>query len=441
MFKSKKNDTVAIAYPHPNSVAHSWSQSIVQLYDYDSSHKKRIANGGWITSYADSGRIVSARNQLVKEFLTTQADWLFWIDTDMGFEKDSLEKLIDIADPETRPIVGGLCFGQKVVSKDNYGGQIRKSYPTILKLDEEENDQYVLLPAIVYPINQVILCDATGAAFVLVHRSVFEAFDGEDWYEEILYKNNKHKFGEDISFCVRAKQLGFNTFVHTGVKTSHLKEQWITDVDYWNNFEPLEFDIEVNVLTACITSKDFINISNMAKSIKRTTGNAKLFIAISEINSISSFWIDNVKKILKDVQIIETNSNHYPEMINKSIEYLDSEWIVLTEPSIIFQNNWLHQSLTVAKYRNNGCVALNDGSDLCDENIFSSTILINKNLIDGEVYDTRFQHFWHDGLIAKLKKTNLWSIALNAKVKQTAEDDEIAKEIIDSDYCLLQQIV
>jgi hypothetical protein len=440
MFKSNKNDTVLIAYPHPNQVAHSWTHSLIQMYDFDSGHKKRIGRGGWLCGYADSGRIVSARNKLVKDFLNTDADWLFWIDTDMGFESDSLERLIEVADPEVRPIVGGLCFGQKVVAQDGLGGQKRKSYPTILKL-VEENGFYSTAPATIYPVNQLIECDATGAAFVLVHRSVFQAFENNDWYEEIFYKNNISKFGEDISFCVRAKELGFNTFVHTGVKTNHLKEQWISETEYWQDLQSLDFDIEVTVLTACVSAKDFLHAGYLAKSLKRTTGNAKLTIAINKIDIVNQFWIDGIKSKFKELDIIEVNCQHFPEMINNAILQLNTEWIVVTKPSIKFEHGWLDNALTVASFNKHAFIGFNDNSEPCLENIFSPVVLVNKTFVNDQFYDTRFKHFWQDALVLKMKKTSLWSMALNAQVKNTEKLPEVSEEIISHDYSLLKELL
>src|SRR5262245_50379759 len=110
MFKSTKEDTVVLSYPHNNEVTNSFSQSLIQLISYDTDHKGRIKNGGWNAVYSDSGGLIQARNTLVKDFIEKQiGDWLFWIDTDMGFLPDALEELIEYADPVERPIVGGLC--------------------------------------------------------------------------------------------------------------------------------------------------------------------------------------------------------------------------------------------------------------------------------------------------------------------------------------------
>ena len=60
-----------------------------------------------------------------------QADWLFWVDTDMGFAADTVDRLLDAADPAERPMVGGLAFTQREDSTDGMGGWRCLAAPTV----------------------------------------------------------------------------------------------------------------------------------------------------------------------------------------------------------------------------------------------------------------------------------------------------------------------
>ena len=68
---------------------------------------------------------------------------------------------------------------------------------------------------------------ATGAAFLLVHRRVFDEVRGRGfsrafpWFQET--ENEYGRVSEDITFCLRARQCGFPIFVHTGVELGHVK--------------------------------------------------------------------------------------------------------------------------------------------------------------------------------------------------------------------------
>lgn len=442
MFKSEKNDRVTIAYPHPNEVAHSWTESMIKMISYDYSHKARISQGGLLFAYSDSGGIIKSRNFITSQFLKSDCDWLFWIDTDMGFEEDSLERLIEISDPEERPIVGGLCFGQKVSSSDGFGGQRRIIFPTILMLGRDYDDSYTTNPALIYPVNQLVECDATGSAFLLVHRSVYESIGDDGWYNELLYKNNNKPFGEDISFCIRAKELGYPIHVHTGIKTTHLKERWISDIDHWNEIKPGSFDINVDVITACRTAEDFIAATSLSKSIKSTTGYAKLKVVVTENDPVSDFWVEDLISKDKDISVIKVKSNHYPQMIQDSLNRINTFWFVITKPHVTFKHGWLDHAFTVAETNKHGFIGLNDESQACCENFYSPAILINKNFIStGEdLLITKVKHFWLDALVLKLKSTKKWSLALNAKVNNTDPYLEVSDDIIQHDYGIIKSL-
>jgi hypothetical protein len=58
------------------------------------------------------------------------------------------------------------------------------------------------------------------------------------WYQPIEIGKGAERgfteFGEDLSFCLRAKALGFPVYVHTGVKTTHDKGGVFLDEDTYD---------------------------------------------------------------------------------------------------------------------------------------------------------------------------------------------------------------
>ena len=167
-----------------------------------------------------SPRVPAARNYLVAEFLTTGMDWLWFVDSDMEFPPDALDRLLAVADPETRPVVGGLCFslnGREICST----------------LMQKNPDGVTYSLAIGWPLNGVVEVDATGAACLLIHRTVVErmreALPGPNhWFADEVHDGKD--IGHDIVFCERVKSLGYPVCVHTGVSIGHLKiEQYDFD--------------------------------------------------------------------------------------------------------------------------------------------------------------------------------------------------------------------
>jgi hypothetical protein len=227
-------DTVTIAYLHQAEVAHSFHQSLLNLVLYDGAHEARIMRGGYLAMRASSGGLEEARNKVVEAFLSRDNDWLFVVDSDMGFASDTVERLLDAADPDERPIVGALCFAWKELELDGMGGYRCEPRPTLFDYVETDDGVMKFMGRSSYPQDQMTQVAGTGAACILIHRTVLEkirAEYGETWYSRIVGDSGK-RLGEDISFCVRAGAVGFPIWVHTGVKTTHLKNVWVGEDEF-----------------------------------------------------------------------------------------------------------------------------------------------------------------------------------------------------------------
>lgn len=182
-------------------------------------------------------RIAEARSQLVDMFFAEEtfkgAEWLLMIDSDMVFGPNLVEQLMEHADPEKVPILGGLCFA---------GGRNHNPYPTIYREEEATSNGKpftAIAPHHDYPRDALVRCGATGGACLMVHRQVFIAMshphpkgfgtqaDGSKtpypWFVEGLVAPNGEPIGEDIAFCRRATTLGIPIHVHTGIKLGHIK--------------------------------------------------------------------------------------------------------------------------------------------------------------------------------------------------------------------------
>lgn len=235
-FPEKTPDKVCIAYVHGQEVAHSWHASLMALIAHDVANKQRVIGGGWLATKYGTGGIVSARNDTARQFTHQMpgVDWLMWLDTDMGFEADSVDRLMQVADPETAPIVGGLCFMMREVGVDGIGGMLVQPSPTIFDwYDNGEQQGFTVSKD--YPRDQMIPCAATGSAFVLIHKSVFQKIEAEygpTWYSPIFNSSINTWISEDLSLCTRANALEIPIHVHTGVKTSHLKSLWLDERVY-----------------------------------------------------------------------------------------------------------------------------------------------------------------------------------------------------------------
>jgi GT2 family glycosyltransferase len=228
---------VAVAYVYNgHQVAYSWHHSMIELIGYDLCHEGRIIRGGYVAMKCGTDGLPDARNKAVKLFLKENlADWLFWIDTDMGFAADTVERLLAAADPEERPIVGGLAFTQKEEEPDGMGGWRCRAAPTVFDWTVLDDGQMGFSVRWKYPPDQLVRVAGTGAACLLVHRSVFERIEAEygTWYDRVPNTTTKQVVSEDLSMCLRAGALDIPVHVHTGVKTTHQKTLWLAEDDYY----------------------------------------------------------------------------------------------------------------------------------------------------------------------------------------------------------------
>ncbi len=228
--------SVAVAYLYGETVSHSFHRSIRQLIEYDIVRGGRRLYG-FIEQSCGAGRITDGRNQAVTQFLATEAEWLAFVDSDMGFQADAIHRLIEAAhepgvDPRlVRPVVGALAFGQSRGTQGPANSVRYEQFPTIYRW--HQNDRTVgVQPMLDYPRDALVECDATGAACFVVHRSVLEAMAStypapRPWFDEMVVQGRV--FGEDLTFCRRVRDLGYPIFVHTGVRTSHHKHTYLTE--------------------------------------------------------------------------------------------------------------------------------------------------------------------------------------------------------------------
>jgi len=226
--------SVKLAWVHSEEVAHSWHLSVMDLIGWDLAEHQRILSGGYLAVRYGSGGLVAARNKAVATFLDSTAEWLMWVDTDMGFAPDAVDQLVAAADPAERPIVGGLCFAQSELLPDGMGGYVTRPTPTLYQWAENATGCSGFTPWLDYPREQLVRVAATGSAMILIHRSVLEALRdevGPTWYSRLPSQDGQ-LLSEDLPFCARAGAAGIPIHVHTGVKTTHLKPVWLSETHH-----------------------------------------------------------------------------------------------------------------------------------------------------------------------------------------------------------------
>ena len=317
----KTGDTL-FGYLHPNDLSASFHKSLINLVGWDMAHNHRLS--GWASVKCASGGIPEGRNKLVEQFLESHCDWLFMVDADMGFEPCALDQLLALADPEERPIVGGLAFAQREAADDGMAGYRCIPRATIFDWMQHEDGHYRFTGRAHYPANTLIRCAATGGAFLVIHRSVCEKIKeahGPRWFDRIR-GTDEALMGEDISFFARTQALGIPCYVHSGIRTTHQKNLWLGETDFWHSFLPPAADQEFDVyLTDEAEPSD-----EWATTLKATTG-----------------WCGDIF----DNPMLSNRLGHAP-------------WILITESDARFRPSWYDHALDNARRYGRPVIGLND---------------------------------------------------------------------------------
>jgi hypothetical protein len=234
-------------------------RSMLFMQAYDALHSGHLVGQGTYMQ-AQSTNVSQNRNQLVRKFLETGIEWLWFIDDDMVFEDtpDILDRMLEVADPVKCPILGALCFSR-------HAGADQEIVATIYSFAEKDGETK-LVRQVGYPRDQLVQVNATGTGCLLVHRRVFVElarrwqtpwpwFDYSEWGhafsswgpvpgEDFEYAGPGDHIGEDITFCIRAQNKWgnrddyagdgevFPIHVDTRIKVGHVKPFVVDESEY-----------------------------------------------------------------------------------------------------------------------------------------------------------------------------------------------------------------
>lgn len=451
--RSKKPDlkadpragAVTLAYAHDVEVSHSWHESIVGLIAHDLSNEGRLLRGGWIAMRCGTDGLVAARNKTVEQFLGDErADWLLWTDTDMGFAPDSVDRLMEAADPVERPMVGGLCFAQREKAPDAMGGYRTTSAPTIFDWVKLETGARGFQGRATYPINALIPCAGTGSAFLLIHRSVFEkvhAQEGAHWYDRVSNPTTGNQLiSEDLSFCLRAGAVGVRLFVHTGVRTTHHKSFWLAEADYWHHAVAPPAVEGVDVLVPVMRRPQ--NAEPFMRSLRASTGLAHAY-AVCDLDDEETLgaWQAAGASVVRAAMRVPPGPGTFAEKVNLGFRHTTQPWAFICGDDVRFHAGWLDHAQATAGDRYH-VIGTND---LTNKRVTSGEhathLLMRRSYVEeqggswdgpGVLAHEGYGHwFVDDEIVLAAKQRNAWAMALGSIVEHLhpifgkAEDDDV----------------
>lgn len=447
--------TVAFAYLHPGHYASCFAESLVDLLFHDAlAHQRIVPNGKKMGKECGSSGIVDGRNLISRVFLDeTECEWLFFVDSDMGFAPDTVDRLIAAADPILRPVVGALCFAQKTDGQGDLYAVRYRATPTLYKFVELE-DAVGFAPLFDYPRDQLVNVGATGAACVLIHRSVLEKVRdkyGDTWWSPITHPKGT-VFSEDLSFCVRVAACDLPMHVHTGVKTTHHKGGVYLDEETYDRAEtnrgcPPPASEPVAVIVPVMGRAE--HAEPFMRSLRASTGLAHAYAVCqdSEDHDVVSAWIQAGADVLKcDAVSFAAKVNHGYRETGHNLR--PEPWLFLVGSDVRFRPGWLDHAQDVAHRYQAQVVGTNDlGNPRVLAGEHATHILISRSYIDtvgaswdppGTVCHEGYRHWYvDDEIVAAAKQRGVWQMALSSVVEHL--HPAWGKGIMDEVYELGQQ--
>jgi hypothetical protein len=189
-----------------------------------------------ISQFIIQGHVLTLqRNECVQRM---EGDWIIFVDDDMTFQPDAIKRLVETQRKFDLDMVGGLCF------------QRSEPYqPTMYMREQPDAGNYVFLED--WEDGAVVEVDATGMAFVLITKRLFEAIAGEfPSLEDRLgrrppayFRWDEKGYGEDLTFCQDAKKAGARIFVDTSIKTGHIGEHVANEKTFFHGLAERPDDV------------------------------------------------------------------------------------------------------------------------------------------------------------------------------------------------------
>lgn len=152
-----------------------------------------------------------ARNKIVETAKERGATHLMFIDSDMSFPSDGINRLME----HNLDVVGGLYYRRQPPHYPTIS-QIKDGLPIIPK----EGD---------YPLDKLFKVWGIATGFLLIKMSVFEKIKPPYFFFE---KMGERELGEDYYFCKKVIDAGMEIFCDPTIELGHVGEYVYDRKDY-----------------------------------------------------------------------------------------------------------------------------------------------------------------------------------------------------------------
>ena len=199
-----------IAIPCFDQVATPFCQSLLTM--------NRVGDECTVSFHV--GSLVSdAREKLALLAIQSEADYVLWLDSDMIFEADTMERLMRRME-EGYDIVTGLYFRRRPPFT-----------PVLFEQLRLEGENCVFKDFVDYPEDRIFEVEGIGFGCVMMKTDVLlSCFSKYGTCFSMIGRN-----GEDVSFSIRARESGYKIWCDPAVKCGHVALTQINE-DFYRNY-------------------------------------------------------------------------------------------------------------------------------------------------------------------------------------------------------------
>jgi hypothetical protein len=216
---------VAIVWPDGGSVHGEFARDLAHLVKYEMSDPGDYEIIG--PEPVHGPYLPHNRNELIKWAKRENADWLFHLECDHGFEPTMLRQLMQTANKEEKPIVVGLY---SIGIQTNNGTSVEVC--DCIFADEPSGGYRPMTTPSDFRPFQV---DAAGVGVLLCHMSVFDVIPYPwFWLEHTQLLTNDGEeakiniMGDDFAFYRKARELGYAVWCDPRPDIKHWKVMPLT---------------------------------------------------------------------------------------------------------------------------------------------------------------------------------------------------------------------
>lgn len=202
MNKQVYKPKLLIAIPHMGTFSDIFFNSFFQMMLRVTQYKNLEVGFQMISN----SLIYEAREMFIDFALENKYDYILFLDSDMQFPEDIIEKLI----AHGKEITSGLYFKRQPPYT-----------PLVYKREIKDEEVYFYqakeLGKGLYEV------DGVGAGCMLIKTEVFTKIEQPFFYPWIS-STKQSGLSEDLAFCHRAREVGYKIYVDTNVECGHVTQ-------------------------------------------------------------------------------------------------------------------------------------------------------------------------------------------------------------------------